>query len=104
MQELQINKRGQKKKSKILLQRQRVDDQIFYLLNIYENYAKHYNQNEDLAESIDLQKNIKSYLENIEHGIILTKSVYEKVQQLPYVYEIPKSTQQYLEAAKKNFF
>lgn len=94
-------KKVEEKQNKIRSQTQHVDDHIAYILNIYNNYAKHYNENETIRESIDIEKSLEAYLDNLDYGIILTKNAYEKVQYLPYIYGISNSARQYLDGSKK---
>ncbi|KAA9023600.1 hypothetical protein [Niallia endozanthoxylica] len=90
-----------KKQKKNELKMKQVDHYFGYLLTIYNEFADKYAENEDFKEG--LNPHSKEYIKNLEHGIQLTKKAYDKINAIPYVYDIPKTTQQYMKSSKEQF-
>jgi len=90
-----------KKQKKNELKMKQVDHYFGYLLTIYNEFADKYAENEDVKQV--LKPYSKEYLKRLEHGIQLTKKAYDKINAIPYVYDIPKTTQQYMKSSKEQF-
>ncbi|WP_394232203.1 hypothetical protein [Niallia oryzisoli] len=94
-------KLGKTKKIKDELKLKQVDQFFGYLLTIYNEFADKYSENEEVRQG--LKPHSKEYLKNLEHGIALTKKAHDKIKAIPYVYNIPKTTQQYMKSSKEQF-
>ena len=81
----------------------KVDDYFAYILTIYNDYVDQYNQNKAIRELINKESESQAYIRNIENGIRLSQKAYNQISSAPYVYEIPKSIQQYMSACKQQF-
>jgi hypothetical protein len=103
----EVNQAGSKKKQKAEVKRvefeQKVDDYFAYLLTIYNDYVDQYNKNKAIRELINKKTEAEAYIRNIDNGIRLTQKAYDQINSAPYVYEIPKSIQQYMSACKQQF-
>jgi hypothetical protein len=93
----------QKTEEKRLKFEQKVDDYFAYLLTIYNNYVDQYNKNKAIRDLINKKTEAEAYIRNIDNGIRLSQKAYDQIQSAPYVYEIPKSIQQYMSACKQQF-
>src|SRR3954462_9992694 len=91
---------------------QKVDDYFAYLLTIYNDYVDQYNKNKAIRDLINKKTEeetyirnkkteVEAYIRNIDNGIRLSQKAYSQISSAPYVYEIPKSTQQYMSACKQ---
>ncbi len=90
-----------KKQKKDELKMKQVDHYFGYLLTIYNEFAEKYAENEDDKQVLTLHS--KEYLNKVEYGIQLTKKAYDKINAIPYVYDIPKTTQHYMKSSKEQF-
>ncbi|WP_338469414.1 hypothetical protein R4Z10_11310 [Niallia sp. XMNu-256] len=86
-----------------LIMKQKVDDYFAYLLTVYNNYVDDYNKNKAIRELLNKETEIEAYIRNIDNGIRLTGKAMEQIKSAPYVYQLPKSIQQYLSASKTQF-
>lgn len=93
--------RVNKKQEKNELKAKQVDHYFGYLLTIYTEFADRYSANEDIRQG--LKPHAKEYVKNLEHGIELTKKAYTKINAIPYVFDIRKTTQQYMKSSKEQF-
>ena len=82
---------------------QKVDDYFAYLLTIYNDYVDQYNKNKAIRDLINKKTEAEAYIRNIDNGIRLSQKAYNQISSAPYVYEIPKSIQQYMSACKQQF-
>ncbi|WP_071394939.1 hypothetical protein [Bacillus tuaregi] len=94
-------KREGKKRLKNELMIKDVDHYFGYLLTIFNDFSDKYSENEKYRHYVKPQS--KEYLNNLEHGIQLTKKAYDKINALPYVYNLPKATQQYIKSSKEQY-
>ena len=63
-------------------------------MTIYNDYVDKYNKNKAIRDLINKKTEAEAYIRNIDNGIRLSQKAYSQISSAPYVYEIPKSTQQ----------
>jgi hypothetical protein len=97
------NKKKQKAEKKRFEYEQKVNDYFAYLLTIYNDYVDQYNKNKAIRDLINNKTEAEAYIRNIDNGIRLSQKAYNQISSAPYVYEIPKSIQQYMSACKQQF-
>lgn len=88
---------------KILNIKHKVEDYFAYLLTIYNDYVEQYNKNKAYREIINKNTEREAYLRNIDNGIRLSIKTIQHIKSAPYVYDLPKSIQQYMSASKTQF-
>ncbi|WP_285767542.1 hypothetical protein [Peribacillus sp. SI8-4] len=101
--EIDRQKKLQEKQNKINIQEKLVDEYFINLTKLYNEWGDAYNNNEELRESIDIEGELDAFLENFDTGILLTNNLFDRVELLPDVYEVPKPVQQYIKASKEQY-
>ena len=81
----------------------KVETYFAYLLTIYNDYVEQYNKNKAFRDMINKNTEPEAYIRNIDNGIHLTLKAIQRVESAPYVYDLPKSIQQYMSASKIQF-